>query len=132
MSSSPFEHVQECNSLMSAEITKIMEVQPYWFRSPLTDTNTAQKLPVLVLSQTTGAAVVTGMQLSYELALIAGTFEDAYALLSKLSSVLEEGRMSDDKIQMWVSLSNFETAYDSEGHAVINVHIIAVLEKGEK
>lgn len=130
--SNPFTQVQHCNELLSAELTNIMGVKPYWFRSPLTDTNAAQKLPVLVLSQTTGAAVVTGMQLSYELALIAGTFEDAYALLSKLSSVLEEGRMSDDKIQMWVSLSNFETAYDSEGHAVINVHIIAVLEKGEK
>ena len=56
MSSSPFEHVQECNSLMSAEITKIMGVQPFWFRSPLTDGNTAQPLPVLVLSQTSGAA----------------------------------------------------------------------------
>lgn len=44
MSSSPFEHVQECNSLMSAEITKIMGVQPFWFRSPLTDGNTAQPL----------------------------------------------------------------------------------------
>ena len=130
--SNPFTQVQACNELMSAELKNIMGVKPYWFRSPLTDTNAAQRLPVLVLSQTTGAAVVTGMQLNYELALIAGTFEDAYALLSKLSSVLEEGRMSDDKIQMWVSLSNFETAYDPENHAVINVHIIAVLEKGEK
>lgn len=128
----PFTQVQACNELMSAELKNIMGVKPYWFRSPLTDTNTSQKLPVLVLSQTTGAAVVTGMQLNYELALIAGTFEEAYALLSKLSSVLEEGRMSDDKIQMWVSLSNFETAYDSEGHAVINVHLVTVLEKGEK
>ena len=76
--------------------------------------------------------MVTGMQLNYELALIAATFEDAYALLAKLSAVLQEGRMSDDKIQMWVSLSNFETAYDPENHAVINVHIVAVLEKGEK
>ena len=130
--SNPFTQVQHCNELLSTELTNIMGVKPYWFRSPLTDTNTAQKLPVLVLSQTTGAAVVTGMQLNYELALIAGTFEDAYALLSRLSSVLEEGRMSDDKIQMWVSLSNFETAYDSEGHAVINVHLVTVLEKGEK
>ena len=93
MSSSPFEHVQECNSLMSAEITKIMGVKPYWFHSPLTDGNTAQPLPVLVLSQTSGAAVVTGLQMQYELALIANTFEDAYALLAKLSSVLTEGRM---------------------------------------
>lgn len=130
--SNPFTQVQACNELMSAELKNIMGVKPYWFRSPLTDTNVAQKLPVLVLSQTTGAAVVTGMQLNYELALIAGTFEDAYALLSKLSAVLEEGRMSDDKIQMWVSLSNFETAYDPENHAVIDVHIVAVLEKGEK
>ena len=131
MSSSPFEHVQECNSLMSAEITKIMGVQPYWFRSPLTDTNTAQKLPVLVLSQTSGAAVVTGLQMQYELALIAGTFEDAYTLLAKLSSVLTEGRMSDDKITMWVNLMNYETAYDAGGHAVINTHITAVLEKSK-
>ena len=72
--SNPFTQVQACNELMSAELKNIMGVKPYWFRSPLTDTNTAQKLPVLVLSQTTGAAVVTGMQLSYELALIAGTF----------------------------------------------------------
>lgn len=130
--SNPFTQVQHCNELLSAELKNIMGVKPYWFRSPLTDTNAAQKLPVLVLSQTTGAAVVTGMQLSYELALIAGTFEDAYALLAKLSAVLQEGRMADDKIQMWVSLSNFETAYDSEGHAVINVHLVTVLEKGEK
>ena len=128
----PFTQVQHCNELLSAELTAIMGVKPYWFRSPLTDTNTSQKLPVLVLSQTTGAAVVTGMQLSYELALIAGTFEDAYALLAKLSAVLQEGRMADDKIQMWVNLTNFETAYDSEGHAVINVHLVTVLEKGEK
>lgn len=130
--SNPFTQVQACNELMSAELKNIMGVKPYWFRSPLTDTNTAQKLPVLVLSQTTGAAVVTGMQLNYELALIAGTFEDAYALLAKLSAVLQEGRMADDKIQMWVNLTNFETAYDPENHAVINVHIVAVLEKGEK
>lgn len=130
--SNPFTQVQACNELMSAELKNIMGVKPYWFRSPLTDTNTAQKLPVLVLSQTTGAAVVTGMQLNYELALIASTFEEAYALLAKLSAVLQEGRMADDKIQMWVSLSNFETAYDSEGHAVINVHLVTVLEKGEK
>lgn len=130
--SNPFTQVQHCNELLSAELKNIMGVKPYWFRSPLTDTNAAQKLPVLVLSQTTGAAVVTGMQLNYELALIAGTFEEAYALLAKLSAVLQEGRMADDKIQMWVSLSNFETAYDSEGHAVINVHLVTVLEKGEK
>ena len=109
MSSSPFEHVQECNSLMSTEITKIMGVQPFWFRSPLTDGNTAQPLPVLVLSQTSGAAVVT----------------------AKLSSVLTEGRMSDDKITMWVNLMNYETAYDAGGHAVINTHITAVLEKAK-
>lgn len=130
--SNPFTQVQHCNELLSAELTAIMGVKPYWFRSALTDTNAAQKLPVLVLSQTTGAAVVTGMQLNYELALIAGTFEEAYALLAKLSAVLQEGRMADDKIQMWVSLPNFETAYDSEGHAVINVHLVTVLEKGEK
>ena len=117
MSSSPFQHVQECNSLMSAEITRIMGVQPFWFRSPLTDGNTAQPLPVLVLSQTSGAAVVTGL--------------DAYALLAKLSSVLTEGRMSDDKITMWVNLMNYETAYDAGGHAVINTHITAVLEKAK-
>ena len=130
--SNPFTQVQHCNELMSAELKNIMGVKPYWFRSPLTDTNAAQKLPVLVLSQTTGAAVVTGMQLNYELALIAATFEEAYALLAKLSAVLQEGRMADDKIQMWVNLTNFETAYDPENHAVINVHIVAVLEKGEK
>ena len=132
MSSSPFQHVQECNSLMSAEITKIMGVQPFWFRSPLTDGNTAQPLPVLVLSQTSGAAVVTGLQMQYELALIANTFEDAYALLAKLSSVLTEGRMSDDKITMWVNLMNYETAYDAGGHSVINTHITAVLAKAKE
>ena len=75
--------------------------------------------------------VVTGLQMQYELALIAGTFEDAYALLAKLSSVLTEGRMSDDKITMWVNLMNYETAYDAGGHAVINTHITAVLEKAK-
>ena len=69
--------------------------------------------------------------MQYELALIACTFEDAYALLAKLSSVLTEGRMSDDKITMWVNLMNYETAYDAGGHAVINTHITAVLEKAK-
>ena len=39
--------------------------------------------------------------------------------------------MSDDKITMWVNLMNYETAYDAGGHAVINTHITAVLEKAK-